>query len=210
MSANRPYVIGLTGGTGSGKTTAALALEECGAYRVDADAISRSLTAPGGKALGAIREAFGDPFFAPDGSLDRRAMADAVFRSDEERRRLEGILHPMVRAEMEEEILSAGRRGLPLVLLDVPLLFEAGMEEMCDETWAVTCPVQERARRVMLRDGISYERAMERIACQMSDGERARRADRTLANDTTAEEFAEKARALCAETLRRISGKGNA
>ena len=209
MNANRPYVIGLTGGTGSGKTTAAKALEELGAFRIDADAISRSLTAPGGAALGAIRERFGGAYFGEDGSLDRRAMADAVFRSEENRRALEAIVHPMVRERMREEIERAARDGRAAALLDVPLLFEAGMEDMCGEVWAVTCPAAERARRVTLRDGISFERAMERIACQMSDEERARRADRVLANDGGEEAFAQKAREAYEETLRRISGKGN-
>lgn len=210
MSANKPYVIGLTGGIGSGKSTAADVIVSLGAYRVDADAISRSLTAPGGAALKAIRGEFGDGVFRPDGSCDRRALAGIVFRDESARRRLEGILHPMIRREMLRETEEAAREGCAVALYDVPLLFESGMDDMCDEVWAVTCPPDIRAERVTARDGLPKEKVMERIACQMSDEERARRADRVLPNLTTMDDFGALAARLYRETLERISGKGNA
>ena len=137
MLANQPYVIGLTGGIGCGKSEAASYLRTLGAAHVDADEISRALTAPGGEALPEIRRVFGDAYFYVDGTLDRAMMAREIFSSEASRRALEGIVHPLVQRCMLAQMDAAAKAGARVVILDVPLLFETGMDALCDETWAL-------------------------------------------------------------------------
>lgn len=179
MHANKPFILGLTGGIGCGKSEAAACLRSLGAAHVDADAISRALTAPGGEALPAIRERFGDGVFYPDGTLDRAALGQIVFDSAPHRRLLEGILHPLVQHRVLSEIQAASERGDRVVVLDVPLLFETGMDVLCDETWAVTADAETQLIRVMSR-GFTAEQAQARIDSQMSAEERSARATRTI------------------------------
>lgn len=189
MSANKTLIIGLTGGMGSGKSEAARHLVTLGATHVDADAISRSLTAPGGEALSAIREKFGDEVFFADGTLDRRRMGEVVFADTHARHVLETIIHPRVQRIALEMADAARAAGEDAVLLDVPLLFETGMDALCDVTWVITADREERIRRVMSRDGLSREDAEARFASQMSDEERARRATRVICNNQSVEKF---------------------
>lgn len=186
MLANKPYVLGLTGGIGCGKSEAAKCLEGLGAVHVDADGISRSLTAPGGDALPAIREQFGDEVFASDGTLDRAALGRIVFDSAPHRRALEGILHPMIQNRMWQAIEQAGRQGAKVVVLDVPLLFETGMDVLCDEIWTVTADGETQLSRVTAR-GLTVEEAQARIASQMDAEERNAKANRVIRTDRSVE-----------------------
>lgn len=203
MLANKPYIIGLTGGIGCGKSEAAKYLEELGAVRVDADAISRALTAPGGEALDAIRAQFGDEVFCPDGTLDRAALGDKVFHSSAYRRALEGILHPLIQKRMLDQIEAAGARGEKVVILDVPLLFETGMDVLCDETWTMTAPAQTQLERVMAR-GLTNSQAQARIDSQMSAEERAARSTRTITTDRPAERTQAELASLYQQIVKRI------
>ncbi|MBQ6374539.1 MAG: dephospho-CoA kinase [Clostridia bacterium] len=187
MLASRPYVIGLTGGMGSGKSEAARYLETLGAARFDADEVSHALTAPGGVALPAIREAFGDGVFHPDGTLDRTALAGIVFASAADRRILESILHPLVQRQMLEMMDRAGEAGVPVVILDVPLLFETGMDALCDETWALYAPREMQISRIVARDGLTREQASARIDSQMPTEERNARATHAVNTDQPVE-----------------------
>ena len=154
MLANKPYVIGLTGGIGCGKSEAARFLESLGAAHLDADEVSRALTADNGEALDDIRRVFGDAAFREDGSLDRARLGKLVFSSEPARRALEGILHPLVQRNMLIAMDEAARAGADVVILDVPLLFETGMDALCDETWALTVPRDRQVTRIVARDGI--------------------------------------------------------
>ena len=180
MLANKPYIIGLTGGIGCGKSEAAKYLASLGAMHLDADAISRSLTAENGAALPGIRSIFGDGVFAEDGILDRKAMAEIVFNDPAARRRLEGIIHPLVQRSMMDGVDEAARQGIKVVILDVPLLFETGMDALCDECWTLQVDRQTQIERVMARDNVSREHAQARIDSQMSMEERASRAARVI------------------------------
>ena len=124
MKPNKPYVLGLTGGIACGKSYVARLLRQRGIPVLDADAISRSLTAPGGEALPAVRAAFGDQVFDGD-TLNRRALGEVVFADPAARKRLEGILHPLIISRMQRETEAS---GAPLVAWDVPLLYETGMD----------------------------------------------------------------------------------
>lgn len=189
MSANKMLIIGLTGGMGSGKSEAARHLKTLGAVHVDADAISRSLTAPGGEALPAIREVFGDEVFYADGTLDRRALGAVVFSNIAARRALEGITHPRVQRISLEMADAAREAGEDAVLLDVPLLFETGMDALCDVTIVISADIEERIHRVMSRDGLTREEAEARFASQMSDEERCARATHVISNNNSMEKF---------------------
>lgn len=191
MPASRPYVIGLTGGIGCGKTEAAKHLESLGAARLDADGISRALTAaPGsegsphcGAALPRIRETFGEGVFRPDGTLDRAALAARVFSDAADRRKLEGILHPMVQRAMLDGMDAAARSGARAVILDVPLLFETGMDALCDETWALYAGRETQIARLAARDRMSREDAEARIDSQLSTQERVERATHAISTE---------------------------
>jgi dephospho-CoA kinase len=179
------YVIGLTGGIACGKTNLSNALREHGAPVIDADEISRALTAENGPALPAIRAAFGDGVFA-GGALDRRALAKEVFADGRKRETLNGILHPMIFAEMRRQMA----RTEGAAVLDVPLLFEAGLDAWCDEIWCAYVPQKEQMKRLMKRDGITGREALRRIRAQMPTREKARRADHVIRTDGSKENSA--------------------
>lgn len=203
MPANKPYIVGLTGGIGCGKSEAANCLRELGAVHVDADEISRSLTAQGGEALPAIRERFGDGVFSEDGTLDRAELGRIVFESAPHRRLLEGIIHPLVQRRTLAEIEKAGLRGDRVVVLDVPLLFETGMDVLCDETWAVTAGAETQLIRVMSR-GLTAEQAQARIDSQMSADERSARATRIINTDRPIERTRAELTSLYQQLLKRL------
>lgn len=176
MKLNRPYVLGLTGGIACGKSYVARLLRQRGIPVLDADAISRSLTAPGGEALPAVRAAFGDQVFDGD-TLNRRALGEVVFADPAARKRLEGILHPLIISRMQRETEAS---DAPLVAWDVPLLYETGMDAQCDEVWCVSIPAGMQARRIMHRDQLSRPQALRRMASQLPLAEKRRRADHVI------------------------------
>ena len=183
MLANKPYVIGLTGGIGCGKSEAAAYLKTLGAAHVDADEISRSLTAEGGEALPEIRRVFGEAAFNEDGSLDRTSLGKLVFGNEPARRAMEGIIHPLVQRTMLMRMDAAAQEGVKVVILDVPLLFETGMDALCDETWTLYLDHDRQVDRVMMRDGLTREQAEARVASQMPAEERNKRATHAVNTD---------------------------
>ena len=170
-------VIGLTGGIACGKTTLADMLRRLGAVIIDADALSRSLTADGGEALPLIRQAFGDGVFQPSGSLDRQKLGAVVFGNAAARETLNGILHPMVYRRMEEEMQKCRESGAKVVVLDVPLLFETHGETLADLTLCAVAPEEVQIARLKSRNGLSRDEALSRIRRQMPNAEKARRSD---------------------------------
>ena len=201
MRASEPFVLGLTGGIGCGKSEAARHLASLGAAHIDADAISRALTAPGGEALPAIRREFGDRVFAPGGMLDRRALAEIVFADAEAKRRLEGIIHPLVWARTLRMI---ERADAPVAILDVPLLFESGMDALCGETWAMSADEATQIARIRERDGLSEAQARARIANQLPMAERNARATRVIDSVRPIEETRSELSRLYRELIGRI------
>lgn len=196
----RKRIIALTGGIASGKTTVADVLREQGVPIVDADGVSRTLTAENGAALPEIRQAFGAGVFLPDGQLNRRALGRAVFADESARARLEGILHPMIRREMQRQIDS---ETAPLVALDVPLLYESGMQDMADVVWCCYCPREVQLARVMARDGLTQREAESRIASQWPAERKLALAQVALSTDRPMEETRAEVLGLLANERRR-------
>lgn len=176
----RPFIIGLTGGIGSGKSAAAEHFAALGATVIDTDAIAHELTASGGKAMAAIRAAFGEDVIGADGALDRGAMRARVFAEESARKRLEAILHPMIRAE---SALRCEMAETPYVVLAVPLLVESGhWQERCDRVCVIDCPEDEQVRRVIARSGLDAAQVRAIMATQASREARLAAADDVVDN----------------------------
>ena len=169
--------IALTGGIACGKSTVSAMLAQLGASIIDADQISRSLTAPGGPALPAIRQVFGDGVFHADGTLNRPALSAVVFADAQAIQQLNAITHPLVQQQMEAQLETCRKNGAQIVILDVPLLFEANMQHMGDLVACVTAPEDIQIARMKSRNGYSREEALSRIRNQMPVGEKAARSD---------------------------------
>jgi dephospho-CoA kinase len=180
--------IGLTGGIGSGKSTVSALLAERGAVIVDADRIAREVVEPGTPGLAAVVEAFGEGVRTADGALDRPALAAIVFADDEARRRLDGIVHPLVRARAVE--LTAGLPEDAVVVNDVPLLVETGQAGSYDLVLVVQADVETRVARLVQR-GLAEVDARARIAAQATDEQRSAVADVVLDNNGSPDELAE-------------------
>ena len=158
-------VIGITGPTGSGKTTALTALERLGFQVVDCDALYYQLLARDQNLRQGIREAFGQVFL-PDGQLDRRALGDIVFGNPAALDKLNALVYPAVSAAVKQKIENCTKKGL---VIDAINLIESGLGDLCDWTVALTAAPDVRMKRIMARDGISEERAKARIAAQKPD-----------------------------------------
>ena len=180
--------IGLTGGIGSGKSTVSALLAARGAVIVDADRIAREVVEPGTPGLARIVEAFGEGVLAPDGSLDRAALAAVVFAEPEARRQLDGIVHPLVRARAAE--LAAAAPPDAVVVNDVPLLVETGQASSYDLVLVVEADPATRVSRLVQR-GLTAVDARARMEAQASDEERRAVADVVLDNSGTPEGLAE-------------------
>ena len=170
-------VLGLTGGIACGKSNVSAALRELGAEIIDGDVLSRVLTAPGGAALPGIRAAFGAEVFLPDGTLDRRALGAVIFADREKRARLDALMQPMIRRRILQELERLEAAGAEVAVLDMPLLYEAGLEGLCHRVWCVSLPRETQLARLMERDHFTREEAERRLRSQMGPAEKARRAD---------------------------------
>ena len=201
----KPYVVGITGGIACGKTTATDHLKTLGALVLDADVESRALTAPGGMALPAIRERFGDEVFHEDGTLDRHALGRIVFADIDQRHALEAIIHPMVQHKMLADLQEAGRAGEKIVFLSVPLLYETGMDALCDETWVMTLDRETQLKRLMERDSMDLESAERRIESQMSGEERAARATMVIRTNRSIEQTRSELSAMYRDLKKRLA-----
>ena len=173
--------IGLTGSIGAGKSTVSAILRELGAPVIDADAISRELTAGDMELLAEIRDAFGAELFYVDGRLNRKAMAERVFSDANERKKLEDILHPRIMARILEQ--ETAYRNEKAVVFDVPLLYETGIDRRMDAVWVVDAPMECRIRRLADRDNMDRMDAKKRIDAQLSDEEKRKRADVLIENN---------------------------
>ncbi|GIP38220.1 dephospho-CoA kinase [Paenibacillus sp. J31TS4] len=175
--------IGLTGGIACGKSTVAEMLVERGAILIDADRIAREVVEPGTPLLQEVAAAFGQDVLHPDGSLNRKRLGEIVFADEAARKRLEGLLHPEIRATMRKRMEEAEKQQPDrLVIVDVPLLFESGLQAMFDEVLVVAVPPDKQLERLMARDGLTREQAELRLAAQMPIERKRELADAVIDN----------------------------
>jgi dephospho-CoA kinase len=201
--------IGLSGGIGSGKSTVSRLLNELGAIIVDADAIVHELQAAGQPMLKEIAAAFGDGVLTDDGALDRPALGSIVFRDPERRRELEQIVQPPVVAEMARRAKVAIDDGVPMVVMDIPLLFEgkktgrgSAAAMQYDATICIWVPMETQIERTMSRDECDRGEAERRIAAQLPIDEKREMADHVIDNSGTPEQTCEQVEALYAQLTR--------
>jgi len=191
--------IGLTGGIGSGKSTAAGRFAELGALVIDADALAREVVEPGTEGLAAVVAEFGEQVLDGAGRLDRPALARVVFGDDAARGRLNAILHPRIRARAAE-LIAAAPPGT-VVVQDVPLLVETGQSGPYDLVVVVEAPDELRVRRLGRDRGMPAEEVRARMAAQATDEQRRAAADVVLINDGTPEDLRAKVDALWTERI---------
>jgi dephospho-CoA kinase len=184
MNKSHIWRIGLTGGIGSGKSTVANMWAALGAAVVDADAISRSLTAPGGRAMPAIAQTFGPQMIDNQGAMDRQAMREAVFQNPQAKRQLEAIIHPLVSQITAEQAQAAVLSGCRVLVFDVPLLVESGerWRRQVDRVIVVDCDAETQRQRVMARSGLATEEIDRIIGLQATRAQRLACADGVILN----------------------------
>lgn len=175
------YVVGLTGGIGSGKSAVANLFAELGAEVVDTDAIAHALTLPKGAAIAQLVETFGERCLAPDGSMDRVAMRALVFQDNDARKKLEGILHPLIRQTAEERIVATRK---PYVVLVVPLLVETrSFRDRVSRILVVDCDPETQVKRTVARSQLSELEVRRIVAAQATRSQRLDAADDVIDND---------------------------
>ena len=185
-------IIGLTGGIGTGKSTVSSYLAEKGCIILDADAISRKMTEKDAPALATIEMTFGSEYINDDGSLNRKALGDLVFNDSHKLKQLQSIITQKVVEFIENTIKDLKFEGFQgIIVVDAPLLFECGMQNICDENWLVVADLQNRIARVSKRDGLSEEQILARINNQMSREEQEKLSQCILDNSGTLDELKE-------------------
>ncbi|XP_054252759.1 bifunctional coenzyme A synthase [Indicator indicator] len=169
---SHPYVIGLTGGTGSGKTSIASRLGRLGAFVIDADKLGHAVYSPGGPAYGRVVATFGAEILNQDGTINRRVLGAKVFGNQERLKSLTHIVWPEMAQMVKEQIREAAAQGSSVCVLDAAVLLEAGWQEMVHEVWTAIIPEEVAVKRIMARDGLSEEAARSRLWSQMSNIQR--------------------------------------
>jgi dephospho-CoA kinase len=186
-------LIGITGGIASGKSAVTDYLRGKGCYVICADEVSREVVKKGGAGYRAVKDAFGDSFFMPEGELDRRKLGAHVFSNPPEREKLNRILHPVILTTIMSEAKDS---GCDIVFIDAPLLIETGMQNEMDAVWLVTAGEETRLKRIMERDGLSPEEARSRIKSQLPDEEKKKYADAVIDNSGALQNTMEQVQAL--------------
>lgn len=189
-----PLVIGLTGGIGSGKSAAADEFARLGATVIDTDAIAHGLTCPGGAAISGVRRLLGDAYVDSTGAMDRRKVRELVFSDPAAKRRLEALLHPLIREESQRRIAAATG---PYVVHVVPLLIESpDYRRRVDRVLVIDCPDELRIARVRARSGLAENEVRRIFAAQATSAERRAAADDLVDNGGSLEELHTQVRAL--------------
>lgn len=182
MDKQQVFVVGLTGGIGSGKSAATACFEKLGIDIVDADEVARDVVAPGSQGLKEIASRFGDGILLEDGNLNRAILREKVFADDVEKHWLNNLLHPLIRSRMQYLI---GESTSPYCILSVPLLVENKLTEMCNYVVVVDCPEAMQLERALKRDGSTEQTIRNIMASQATREERIKAADTVLDNSTT-------------------------
>lgn len=197
-------IIGLTGGYGSGKSTVAEFLAELGATVIDADRVGHEVFKPGTEAWREVVGAFGQGIISTDGTIDRRKLAKIVFRSPDARVRLNHIMHPRIRERVEALIGEYEKAGADIVVIEAPLLLEAGWKSRVDEVWVTSIPQTTVISRLREQKGTPESESLARIRAQLSDEDRISQADVVIYTDCTLDELKDRVVELWHELRSRI------
>ena len=174
------WILGLTGGIGSGKSAISAMFKELGIQVVDADIVAREVVEPGSTGLEKITEHFGEEILTTDGSLDRAKLRAIIFADESQKQWLNNLLHPLIRESMLAQLQQATSQ---YVILVAPLLFESGLDQFCDHTLLIDVPVEVQITRTTARDNISIELTKQIIASQMPRADKQQKATDTLDNN---------------------------
>jgi len=174
------YVIGLTGGIGTGKSTVAAFLEKQGATILNADQIGHEVYVPGRPAFHELVEAFGREIIGEDGNIDRKKLGGIVFSDPKQMTRLNSVVHPRMKGIMREKLQDLARSGTAIAVIEAAILFEARWDDLADEVWVTSAPPEIAAQRVAERSALSLEQVKKRIKSQMSDEKRVSRANAVI------------------------------
>jgi len=205
------YVIGLTGGIGSGKSTVAKVLEDEGASVLSADLLGHEVYLPGKPAYDEIIQTFGRDVVAEDGTIDRKKLGPIVFSDPANLARLNAITHPRMKEMMRERLAVIARQGAQYAILEAALLFDAGWDDLTDEVWVTVAPAKVAAERTAARSGIPVEQVLERIQkAQMESDERVSRSDIVIDAGGTMEQTVARARAAWEAMRARVEGDEHA
>jgi dephospho-CoA kinase len=181
---DKVWRIGLTGGIGSGKSTAAKVLAQLGAAVIDADALARSVTAPGGAAIAPLRAALGDAVIDAQGGLDRQRMRELAFSDPQVKTQLEAIVHPLVKQAIDQQAQAALAAGARVLVFDIPLLVESGRwRNQVDGVLVIDCSTDTQIARVQARNGWPREQILAVIQAQAPRAQRQAAADWLILND---------------------------
>ncbi len=180
-------VIGLTGGIATGKSTVTAALRDLGVTVIDADQVARQVVEPGEPALAELVAEYGPGILREDGRLDREKLGSLVFSDAAARQRLNDITHPHILRAMDRLRQAAAAAGEHVLALDVPLLFESGLEKTVDRVWVVIASAAQQLQRLMDRDGLGAEEARRRVEAQMPLERKIRGADAVIDNSGSVE-----------------------
>lgn len=194
------YIIGLTGGIGTGKSTASAYLKSLGARVWDADEAARTVVEQGQEGWKAVRREFGAEYFDSAGNLLRQKLADTIFNDNAKREMLNKLLHPAIIDDMQRWLARCFQECAAMAVVDAPLLLEAGMEKFVDEVWVLSCGADEQVNRAVRR-GMSREDAEKRVEAQMSDRDRRKRARRVIDTSGPVEDTQRELKALYEEAL---------
>ena len=209
MVSSRPMIlVGLTGGVATGKSTVAKMFERCGALVIDADALAHQVVEPGKPAWRAIIKTFGKTVLNPDRTLNRQALGAMVFRTRSKLRRLEQIIHPRVAREQARLTRQAARNNpKAVVVYDVPLLYEAGIDKRVDRVIVVTADRETQIARLKKRNGFTRAEAIRRIKSQLPLANKTRRADTVLDGSSSLRQLRKKVELVWKELVERSSSK---
>jgi len=189
-------VIGLTGGIGSGKSTVSQFLAELGAVIVDADRVGHEAFKPDTDVWREVVAAFGRQILTPNGNIDREKLGETVFANPESLLRLNQIMHPRIYEMVKAQLEEYRRQGVSVVVLEAPLLIEAGWSSLVDEVWATVAPEPTVLRRLKERPGLSEQQSLARIHSQLPSEERIKHADVVINNDADLDELRVKVKRL--------------
>ena len=193
-------IIGLTGGIASGKSTAAKLLGELGAHVIDADKLGHNAYTKGSDAFNSVVSVFGQDTVGDDGEIDRKVLGSKVFGSPESLKKLTDIVWPAIKKMAQQEIESVrAQQPKQVIVLEAAVLFEAGWEDIVDEVWSTLVDREVAIERATNRDGSDREQVEARIDAQLTNEERAEKADRLIKNSGSEEDLAERVKALWKE-----------